>query len=127
MVFNGHTNLKTILDAVVLDEKVGIRAIVRDANGDVFLAMENHFPMTGFVELVEAIATLNGISKSFEASISLLWVESDFKILQNLLVGNYQYANETQTLVDVIRDFQYRSFVLVFTRANRRCNSVAHV
>ena len=72
MVFNGHTNLKTILDAVVLDEKVGIRAIVRDANGDVLLNMESHFAPTGLVELTETIAMLNGISRSLKADISLL-------------------------------------------------------
>lgn len=108
-VFVGSSPLlctfKLNFDTAVMDGKVGIGAIVCDANGDILLTMNSYFALTGSVELAKVIAMLNGISKSLEVGVSPLWVESDSRILSNLLVGNCRFVNETQAFVDVIFNF----------------------
>lgn len=46
--------------------------VVCNKNGEVVLAMENYFSLTGFVELVKVVAMFNGISRAIEAGISPL-------------------------------------------------------
>lgn len=63
----------------MIDGNVGIGAIVCNNNGEVMLAMENHFSSTNFVELVEVIVMFNGISRAVETGISFLWIQTDSK------------------------------------------------
>lgn len=69
------SSYKVNVKAVVLDSDVGTRAIVCDSNGDVMLAMESHFPMTGSVELAKVIVMFNGISFTIKTGIYFLWVK----------------------------------------------------
>lgn len=57
-------------NAVVLNGDVEISVIIRDS-------YRNHFLLTGSVDLTEAIALYEGLSKALETSLSLLWVEID--------------------------------------------------
>lgn len=71
-------------DAAILYGEVGIEAIVRDSKGDVFLAVESHFPLIGTIELAEAITMFEGLSRAIEASISLLWAKTDTYLVEPL-------------------------------------------
>lgn len=71
-------------DAAILNGEVGIEVIVRDSKGDVFLAVESHFPLTRTIELAKAITMFKGLSRAIEASISLHLAETDTYLVEPL-------------------------------------------
>lgn len=60
-------------------------------------------PFIGLVELPEAIALYEGVSKALEASIYPLRAEIDSLIPWGLLMNSSQYSNDIQYFVDSLR------------------------
>lgn len=77
-----------------------------------FLVMESHFAMTGSTELIKTIDMFNGISRTLEAGIFWLWVESDSKILLCLLVGTIVTLMKFNFFVYATRDLHFSWFSL---------------
>lgn len=103
-----------------MDGDAYISPIIHDKNGELILVMENHFSLVGLVELVEASDMFSSIFKTLEANISLLWVQTNSKILWNRLVENDRCKNEVQTFVDAIQVIHLSSSIFGFLWAYQR-------